>query len=208
MTMQEYLRSKREEKQLSLREAEKLSGVSFVTIRGIENGTVESPAFEKIIKLLNAYHADITDFLKKTGYLPKNVELIEGASIYRAPIVSWKTAEKLDDTEYVLKHDEIEGWITSDNVGQNVFALRVSDDSMEPEFQEGDTIIVDPEQTAAHNDFVIAKNDRGEIIFSQLKIYGGAKVLHPLNPKYPDIELTETHQYRIIGKVVEKKKKY
>lgn len=39
----------------------------------------------------------------------------------------------------------------------------------------------------------------------QLKQYGKIIVLHPLNPKYPDIELSEKHQYVIVGKVVENK---
>jgi SOS-response transcriptional repressor LexA len=41
-----------------------------------------------------------------------------------------------------------------------------------------------------------------------LKKYGKARILHPLNPNYPDIELSDKHQYRVIGKVVEKKKRY
>ncbi|MBI5326824.1 MAG: transcriptional regulator, partial [Deltaproteobacteria bacterium] len=42
----------------------------------------------------------------------------------------------------------------------------------------------------------------------QLKKYGDTVVLHPLNPKYPDMEITAKHKYRIVGKVVEKKKRY
>jgi len=41
-----------------------------------------------------------------------------------------------------------------------------------------------------------------------LKKYGDTIILHPLNPKYPDIELKKGNKYRIVGKVVEKKKKY
>jgi SOS-response transcriptional repressor LexA len=29
---------------------------------------------------------------------------------------------------------------------------------------------------------------------------------HPLNPQYPDIELKKGNKYRIVGKVVEKKR--
>jgi len=34
------------------------------------------------------------------------------------------------------------------------------------------------------------------------------RVLHPLNPKYDDIELRRDTEYRIVGVVVEKKKRY
>jgi len=39
-----------------------------------------------------------------------------------------------------------------------------------------------------------------------IDLYHGLRCF-PLNPKYPDIELTPRHKVRIIGKVVEKKKK-
>lgn len=42
---------------------------------------------------------------------------------------------------------------------------------------------------AGANDYVVVKNDEDEATFKQLKIYGETTVLHPLNPKYPDIEL-------------------
>jgi len=53
---------------------------------------------------------------------------------------------------------------------------------------------------------VIEKNDEKEDTFKQLKIYGETTVLHPLNPKYPDIELTKGVHYHIVGKIVEKKR--
>lgn len=50
------------------------------------------------------------------------------------------------------------------------------------------------------------KNDEEEATFNQLKIYGETTVLHPLNPKYPDIELKRGDKYHIVGKIVEKKR--
>ena len=48
----------------------------------------------------------------------------------------------------------------------------------------------------------------GEATFKQLKKYGSARVLQPRNPKYDDIELSRELEYRILGVVVEKKKRY
>lgn len=53
---------------------------------------------------------------------------------------------------------------------------------------------------------MIVKNDEEEATFKQLKIYGDTTVLHPLNPKYPDIELKKGLRYHIAGKIVEKKR--
>ena len=80
---------------------------------------------------------------------------------------------------------------------------------MEPEFVEGDVIIVNPHIEPVPGDYVIVKNDAEEATFKQLKKFGNLFVLHPLNRKYEDIELRKGgHRYRIVGKVVKKEKKY
>ncbi len=59
-----------------------------------------------------------------------------------------------------------------------------------------------------HNDYVVVSNEEGEVTFKQLKKYGRTRVLHPLNPNYDDIELSKGIEYRIVGVVVEKKRRY
>ena len=49
---------------------------------------------------------------------------------------------------------------------------------MQPEFQEGDIIIVNPHVTAEANYYVVVKNDEKEATFKQLKRYGKTQVLH------------------------------
>jgi len=86
--------------------------------------------------------------------------------------------------------------------------LRVRWESMETEFHEGDIIVVNPYLKPEHNEYVVVSNEEGEATFKQLKKYGRARVLHPLNPKYDDIELRKDTEYTVIGVVVEKKKRY
>jgi len=208
MQVGEYLKKKREEKGLSLRDASKLSGVSYVHIRDIELGK-KTPSFNIVMALLRAYHADIQEFLKETGYLPADVEPAKIKKLRPVPVISWVTAGKWHEVVDPYQPGVAEEWVESDVTGANVFALRVKGDSMEPEFVEGDIIIVNPHIAPKPGDFVIVKNEEnGEATFKQLKKYGETLILHPLNPKYPDIEITPRHKIRIIGKVVEKKKKY
>ncbi len=57
--------------------------------------------------------------------------------------------------------------------------------------------------------FVIVKNySNGEATFKQLRKYGDIIVLHPLNSKYEDIEMTAQSKYRIVGKLFNKEKRY
>lgn len=85
-----------------------------------------------------------------------------------------------------------EEWInTTERIGPNAFALYVRGDSMEPEFSEGDIILVDPAEEAASGDFVVVRlDDEAEATFKQLIIDGSRRYLKPLNPRYPIMEVT------------------
>lgn len=70
-------------------------------------------------------------------------------------------------------------------VKRHTFALRVVNDSMEPEFKEGMVLIVEPELDALPGDYVIAKNGHEETTFKKLVKDGADWYLKPLNPSYP-----------------------
>lgn len=199
----EYLREKREARDMSLREAAKATGINHAHINDIEQGT-KQPSFEKVMNLLKAYHSDVQEFLRETGYLPVNVELTTLPETRPVPVVSWVLAGKWSEVCDAFQPGDADEWIETVIKGAHVFALKVKGDSMEPEFQDGDYIIVNPHVKAEHGDYVVVKNEQEEATFKQLKKYGKTRVLHPLNPKYQDIELSEAVQYKIVGKVVQK----
>ena len=69
------------------------------------------------------------------------------------------------------------------------FALRVVDGSMEPEFEAGCIIIIDPTGVARDGAFVLAEVD-GEYIFRMLRRTEGGDELVALNSDYPSVALT------------------
>lgn len=140
---------------------------------------------------------------KETGYLPPNVEPERMGEIKRVPVISWTRA---DNWQEAFQYGDYEEYVEADAKG--IFALRAMGDSMETEFHEGDIIIINPYLKPEHNDYVVISNEEGEATFKQLKKYGVTRVLHPLNPKYDDIELRKEIEYRITGVVIEKKKRY
>jgi SOS-response transcriptional repressor LexA len=79
---------------------------------------------------------------------------------------------------------------------------------MEHECHDGDIIVINQFLKQENNDYVVVCYEEGESTFKQLKKYGKVRVLHPLNPKHGDIELSKDIEYRIVGVVLEKKKKY
>jgi phage repressor protein C with HTH and peptisase S24 domain len=68
------------------------------------------------------------------------------------------------------------------------FALMVLGDSMVPEFNEGEIILIEPEGLATDGSFVLAQLE-GEYIFRQLGRIGESNdsgwLLRALNPAYP-----------------------
>ena len=62
---------------------------------------------------------------------------------------------------------------------RDIFALQVTDDTMEPEFMQGKVIIVDPEGHVRDQCFVLASVDK-EWFFRQLRIVDGKYELHAL----------------------------
>jgi SOS-response transcriptional repressor LexA len=207
MTIGDYMKAKRTALGMSLREASKLAGISHVHVKDIESDSIK-PSFEKIINLLRAYHADIQEFLKEIGYLPHDVEPALIGEMRPVPVISLVAAGNWNYASDEFELGVSDEYIASDIKGENIFAVRVKGDSMEPEFTEGDIIILNPHAKTYHGDYVIVRNDEGEATLKQFKQYGKIKVLHPLNPKYPDIELSEKHQFIVVGRVVEKKKRY
>lgn len=82
------------------------------------------------------------------------------------------------------------------------FALRVIDDSMEPEFKQGCIIVIDPTGVAANGAYVFAEY-QGEYIFRQLQIEAERLYLKPLNEGYPTLELPQGIQ-AVKGVVVQR----
>lgn len=206
-TVGKYIRAKREEKGYSARELAKRSGISDAHVLYIENEQ-RKPTFDVVMKVLKALNSDLQEFLQETGYLPVNVEPVTLKKTRLVPVVSWVTAGQWQAACDNFQPGDADDWIETEVKGKNVFALKIKGDSMEPEFKEGEIVIVNPHVEAKSGDYVIVKNDEEEATFKQLKVYGEMNVLHPLNAKYPDIELKKGDRYNIVGKVVEKKKRY
>src|SRR5512135_633941 len=70
------------------------------------------------------------------------------------------------------------------------FALMVLRDSMLPEFEECEIIVIEPEGHAHDGSYVFAFHDN-DYIFRQLVSRAGRWFLHPLNPRYGDTPIPD-----------------
>lgn len=96
---------------------------------------------------------------------------------------------------------------TNMDLSESSFTLIISGRSMEPEFKEGDAVVIDPEVDPLPGDFVVAKNGQEEALFKKYRPRGfinGEEVyeLVPLNEDYPTVR-SDQEPIRIIGTMVE-----
>lgn len=85
--------------------------------------------------------------------------------------------------------------------GHESFALMVMGQSMVPEFNEGEIIIIEPGGDAKDGSFVLAWQ-AGEWIFRQLQKTAKGWCLHALNPAFGDLPLTSLGAVR--GVIIQK----
>lgn len=81
------------------------------------------------------------------------------------------------------------------------FALQVLGDSMEPEFEHGCIIVIDPAGVIQNGSFVLAEI-KGEYIFRQLLIQEDRLYLKPMKSSYETLEIPNLKS--IAGVIVQK----
>ena len=132
----------------------------------------------------------------------------------RIPIISWVHAGDPHDTG---DNDYSETMIVDGYIPDGCFGLRVNGDSMIPEFNEGDPIVINPSKHPKPGDFVVARvcsvAGSCETTLKQYALVGvdeyGREVfeLRPLNPLYAPLR-SDKLQIEVIGVVIENHKKY
>lgn len=126
----------------------------------------------------------------------------------RLPLISWDDASRLCVEPIESFHPTVDAWLPIAPKGsEHTFALRVPDDSMTPEFREGEFVIVDPTLLGKHNQFIVAcaEGDTAAT-FKQLMVTGSKTYLKPVNTRYPLAEVPAG--VKICGVVVGKYKEY
>ena len=200
-----FIRRKRHERGLSAKKLAELVGISDAHVIYIEKAQRKA-TFEKIMNILSALGVGLEEMLRDIGRT-ENVEPVGMKKLHGIPVISWVTAGSWKEVSDAYEPGDADEWIDSDIKGKHVFALRVTGDSMEPEFKDGEIITVNPHLEPLPNDYIVVKNREEQATFKQMKKYGSKLVLHPLNPNYQDQEV-KRGEFKIIGKVVKKEKRY
>ena len=107
--------------------------------------------------------------------------------------------------------DGSEFLLTDLELSASAFALEIKGNSMAPEFNPGDRVIIDPDVTPQAGDYVVAKNGGEEATFKKYRLRGhndqGDEVfeLIPLNEDYAPMR-SDQQPIQIVGTMVEHRK--
>ena len=189
-----YLKSIRQARDISLREVDKRTGISYSHLNMIENGKRNvTPALLKNLALL--YNVDYIDLYEKAGY----IDLIEDEEKEMLKKIGAIPLSEIDITKIpilgtvkagydYLAQENIIDYITFNVDGtdkENYYALNVVGDSMTPLFDDGDTVIIHKQEEFKNGDncVVLINGDEATI----KKVYKGTTgiELKAVNPYYP-----------------------
>ena len=87
-------------------------------------------------------------------------------------------------------------WIGYKTTRGDIDGLKVAGQSMEPEYREGDIVIVQKEREAKDGDDIVAEYD-GETTFKRLKRVDDGLLLVPLNPRHDSIYISAKRAKRL-----------
>ncbi|WP_261925258.1 helix-turn-helix domain-containing protein [Aeromonas caviae] len=142
----------------------------------------------------------------------QNMEMAQ-PDIHRIPVISYVQAGVWTAPNEIRECDGNMAYITTDlDLGDRAFAIVIRGNSMEPEFTEGDLVLIDPDEPLHPGDFVVAKNGEEEATFKKYRPRGygedGQEIfeLAPLNDDYPTMRSDRQH-IQIIGTMVEHRRR-
>ncbi|WP_331693520.1 LexA family protein [Pandoraea sputorum] len=185
-------------------------GVSMAAVSLWFSGSEDTVDDERIVTLAKFLRVEPAWLRDGTGPMegPMNVRPAEVGK-RRIPLISSVQAGLMHETVTPFPTgDAFEYLLTDLDLSDSAFALEIDGRSMEPDFREGDRILVDPAVRPIPGDFVVATNGRDEATFKTYRPRGtnanGIEIfeLVPLNPDYPTIS-SEREPARVIGVMVE-----
>ncbi|OTP83223.1 LexA family protein [Gilliamella apicola] len=166
---------------------------------------ITSPSAKNLFDLSIALECDFAWLLnggEETNVVPASLKS------FKVPLISYVQAGVWTESCELRDSTGFEYIMTSLELSDKAFALQIKGDSMEPEFKEGDVVIIDPAIKPIPGEFVVAMNGESEATFKKYRELGYDEhermqfELIPLNSDYTTMS-TLKQQIRIVGTMVE-----
>ena len=201
--MKPDIKSRRKELNLTLEQVGDLVGVGKSTVRKWETGDIENMKRDKIVKLAKALRVSPSYIMGIEEEQPQ----IETLPVKKIPVVSKISAglpiyseENLIDYIYFATNK-----LNSD---KEEFGLKVSGDSMDKIFQDGDIVVVEKDSIVENGQLGVVMINGYNATVKRIRYNGDQVILIPESNKtnhYPQV-YGKNDEVKIIGRVVASQK--
>ncbi|HBH9977984.1 TPA: helix-turn-helix domain-containing protein [Staphylococcus aureus] len=201
--MKPDIKSRRKELNLTLEQVGDLVGVGKSTVRKWETGDIENMKRDKIVKLAKALKVSPSYIMGIEDEKPQ----LETIPVKKIPVVSQISAGMPICTEENLI-DYIYFATKNLNSNKEEFGLKVSGDSMDKLFQDGDVVVVEKDSTVENGQLgvVLVNGYNGTV--KRIRYNNDQIILIPEsnNPShYPQV-YGKDDEVKIVGRVVASQK--
>jgi SOS-response transcriptional repressor LexA len=187
-------------------------GANKASISQWENG-VYTPDAKNLSELAKALSVSVFWLMDGKGDPSGQNMEIALPDTHRIPVISYVQAGVWTEPNEIRECDGNMLYISTDlDLGDRAFAIVIRGNSMEPEFTEGDLVLIDPDEPLHPGDFVVAKNGEEEATFKKYRPRGysedGKEIfeLAPLNDDYATMR-SDRQPIQIIGTMVEHRRR-
>lgn len=204
MNAREKLKTAREAAGFSQKELAKKIGYALGVLQAIEDGgaRISEKMVDAIVKVVPGLTKE--DLMGGSDYAPTlselgtvgtfgakpNIMVPPGDTVRYVPLISWAQAGALG-AGHLDEGYEYEGVAAFNVKCKDAFAVEIRGDSMSPQINEGDRVVVCPSWTPQAGDTVIARTVDGDVYCKLLQRTGGDRlVLVSANSAHANIEIS------------------
>lgn len=201
-TLGENLKKIRKAKKMTQKELAQKSGVKQSVISDLETGNAKSTG--SILELANALGVTAEE-LKKGVFDEVSLTNVAPVAPRMAPVLSWVQAGVFTNVQSV-DMSQVEEWMPLPEECTNCFYLKVQGISNNPDFLEGDYILVDPDvyySDVQSGDMIVVRKLE-DATFKKLVIEtDGSRYLQALNPEFKPNIIPLDEDCHFVGQVVD-----
>lgn len=195
--MNELIKKRRKELNITLEEIGDYVGVSKATVQRWETGGISNMRQDRIRKLSEILRLEPTAFIGGNSG--------ETSAFVKIPVLGRVAAGvPITAQEDVIGYEKVPAeWVQN----STLFALKLKGDSMEPRMANGDVVIVRKQDNIESGEVAIVMVDNQEATCKKVVKHSDGLVLISNNPKYAPVFFTideiEHRPVKILGRVIE-----
>lgn len=218
------IRKIRTKNKVGLNKLSRITGISAGYLSDLENNKATNPSIEKLTLIANAINVSVDAFFKDdiekwdntiTDIIKEEVAIYDSINEDKSNIVNLPIVASVRSGKPILATDNIEGYLPTLNsflsTDKDYFYLRVQDDSMNQEFNDGSLLLIEKTTYVENGTIGVILIDRMEATVKKIIQNKNMITLIPMSTNLnhiPQMYDLVKDQIQIVGKVKQAIKVY